>query len=159
MTVIGIKVILVVVLEGREETMVIGINVTLVVSLEGMKETMVVGINVILVVSLEGMKEMMVDVRRVPREQQPRGAGDGPGHDQDGGDESRIRGLDPRRGLPRLAAMRAGRPDQRDVQGNNQQGDQAEQSAPQPSGFSWGGYEADGEHGEPSELYVASTRD
>ena len=39
-----------------------------------------------------------VIVRRVPREDQPRGAGDGPGHDQDGGDESRIRDLDPRGG-------------------------------------------------------------
>ena len=39
-----------------------------------------------------------VIVRRVPREDEPRGAGDGPGHDQDGSDESRIRDLDPRGG-------------------------------------------------------------
>ena len=57
MMVIGIKVILVVVLEGREETMVIGINVILVVSLEGMKETMVVGIKVI-----NGIKVILVAV-------------------------------------------------------------------------------------------------
>ena len=43
-----------------------------------------------------------VTVRRVPREEQPRGAGDGPAPDQGGGDESRIQDPDPRRGLPEL---------------------------------------------------------
>ena len=87
-----------------------------------------------------------VTVRRVPREEQPRGAGDGPAQD-----------LDPRRELPRIAAMRAGQPDQRVGRGVTQQGNQAEQSPPQPSGVSWGGYEADGEHGEDDSSLPSST--
>ena len=96
-----------------------------------------------------------VVVRRVPHEDQPRGGGGGPG--QDGGDEPRVRDPDPRRGLPRIAAMRAGQPDQSEVRGNTQQGNRAEQPAPQPSSFSWGGYEADGEHGEDDTSLPSST--